>query len=64
MKTIYTLGIVLLASTLGLGQTTEFGSNFILSQPVSGMKRDMDNAFGITFDVARHFKSSGVLASK
>lgn len=40
------------------GQRWEVGSNFILSQPVSGMKRDMNNAFGITFDVARKMKSS------
>lgn len=40
------------------GQSWEMGSNFILSQPVSGMKRDMNNAFGITFDIAKKLKNA------
>lgn len=40
-----------------IGQSWEMGSNMILSQPVSGMKRDMNNAFGITFDIARQLKN-------
>lgn len=38
-------------------QSWEFGSDFSLSHPVSAMKRNMSNAFGMNFSAAKVFKS-------
>jgi hypothetical protein len=58
MKTIKILLFLLAPVSISFGQGVEFGSTFIFTQPVSGMKKDMSNAFGITFDVAKKMKSS------
>jgi hypothetical protein len=58
MKILRIITLLLLSITTVFGQSWELGSNFILSQPVSGMKKDMNNAFGITFDVAKKLKSA------
>ena len=38
-------------------QTLEFGSDFTLSQPLGTMANNMNNAFGLTFEVVRNFKT-------
>src|SRR5687768_7930494 len=58
MKIIRILLFLVAPATVGFSQGVELGSNFIFTQPVSGMKRDMSNAFGMTFDVAKKLKSS------
>jgi hypothetical protein len=57
MKIARLIAILILPVSFASGQNWEMGSNFILSQPVSGMKRDMNNAFGMTVDIARKFKN-------
>lgn len=57
MKNFGLIALFLLPSCFAVAQSFEIGSNFILSQPVSGMKRDMSNAFGITAEIARNFKN-------
>jgi hypothetical protein len=58
MKNVKFLMLFLVSSSIGYSQGFEMGSNLIFSQPVSGMKNDMSNAFGITLDIAKKFKSS------
>lgn len=57
MKTIKTI-LFLVLPAFGFAQGLEIGSNFIFTQPVSGMKKDMSNAFGIAFDVAKKMNAS------
>jgi hypothetical protein len=57
MKTLKLLIPAMFLSISAFSQNWEFGSNLMFSQPTGSMKRDMNNAFGITLDVARRFKS-------
>jgi len=57
MKTLRILSILMLAAINGFAQTWEFGSDFNLAQPVGGMTRTMNNAFGMSIGVAKKFKS-------
>lgn len=58
MKMFKIFIVLLVAATSAFGQSWEMGSTFIFSQPVSGMKRDMSNAFGITMDVGKQLKNA------
>lgn len=51
------LVLVMFSSTICFGQQWEIGSNFMFSQPAGTMKRDMNNAFGITLEAARRMKA-------
>jgi hypothetical protein len=57
MKTLRIGIAAMFFSISAMAQTWEFGSNFNLSQPAGAMTRTMNNAFGITFEGARAFKS-------
>lgn len=47
---------MLIPCSIVSAQRWEMGSNMIFSQPVTGMKRDMNNAFGITFEMGKQLK--------
>ncbi|HEY9489337.1 MAG TPA: hypothetical protein VIQ51_13425 [Chryseosolibacter sp.] len=57
MKTIKVTSILLLAGHILWGQAFEFGSTLNVSQPVGTMARNMNNAFGISLESSRQFKT-------
>jgi hypothetical protein len=57
MKTLKICIVALFSCISAFGQGWEYGSNFSLSQPAGSMTRTMNNAFGITFQAARNFKT-------
>jgi hypothetical protein len=57
MKILRIIAFLLIPSCMVTAQSWEMGSNLIFSQPITGMKRDMNNAFGMTFDMAKQFKN-------
>src|SRR6188768_2133508 len=52
---VFTMG--LLSGIAGMAQSWEFGSDFVLTQPISGMANSMSTAFGMNFHAARRFES-------
>ena len=58
MKKIRIVLFLLIPATISFGQGLEIGSNFVFTQPVSGMKKDMSNAFGMSIDIAKKLKAS------
>jgi hypothetical protein len=57
MKTARILTVVMLLGFKALAQNWELGSDFALAQPTGSMTRTMNNAFGMTLDMARKFKT-------
>jgi len=57
MKALIVFVTGLLSGIAGLAQSWEFGSDFVLTQPVSGMANSMSTAFGMNFHAARRFES-------
>jgi hypothetical protein len=57
MKIFRVLVLLLFTAINTYAQNWEMGSDFYLSQPVGGMTKTMNNAFGITLDVAHRFKT-------
>ena len=57
MKTLKVLFLLLSVAPLLYGQNFEFGSDLNFSQPVGTMAQSMNNAFGITLEASRKFKS-------
>ncbi len=56
MKNLCVFTLVIFSSINALSQGWELGSDFNFAQPVGGMTRTMNNAFGLTLDFARKFK--------
>jgi hypothetical protein len=57
MKILKILVITVFLSVPAMAQHWTLGSDFNLAQPVSAMKRNMNNAFGMTLNAAKKFKS-------
>jgi hypothetical protein len=57
MKTIKLLLLLVTASPALLAQTLQLESDLLLSHPTGMMTRNMNNAFGLTMGISRHFKS-------
>ncbi|HTF28867.1 MAG TPA: outer membrane beta-barrel protein, partial [Flavitalea sp.] len=57
MKTIKALLILFSVSQALCAQTFELGTDFNFSQPVGPMKKNMNNAFGLSLDGALRFES-------
>lgn len=58
MKALIVFITGLLSGIAGVAQSWEFGSDFVLTQPVAGMNKSMNNAFGMSFHMARRFESA------
>lgn len=58
MKTLRILALLSIFATPGLSQSWELGSGFNVSQPVGGMTRTMNNAFGMTLSFGRQLKNA------
>ena len=57
MKTRILLSILVLASPSVLAQTFELGTNLRAAQPIGTMANTMNNAWGLTLDASRRFKT-------
>ncbi|MEX2233375.1 MAG: hypothetical protein WD824_14525 [Cyclobacteriaceae bacterium] len=57
MKTIKVVLILLLVAHGLSAQTFEMGTDFNFSQPVGTMSRNMNNAFGLSLEAAKSFKT-------
>ena len=57
MKTIILASILFFAGHALLAQTFELGTDFNLSQPVGTMAKNMNNAFGLSLELTRQFKT-------
>lgn len=55
MKALRVLALLILISSASFAQNWEFGVDCNVLQPMAGMKRTMDNAFGANFIGARNF---------
>jgi hypothetical protein len=57
MKILRIITLLLMPCCFVSAQSWEMGSQLTFSQPVSGMKRDMSNAIGMSFDFGRQLKN-------
>jgi hypothetical protein len=57
MRTFWIITLATVASLQTTAQSWELGSDFNLAQPVGGMTRSMNNAFGMSFNISRNLKS-------
>jgi hypothetical protein len=57
MKTLRVFAFLMLTSTILFAQKWDFGMDFNVLQPIQGMQRTMDNAFGVNFFAARNLKA-------
>jgi opacity protein-like surface antigen len=55
MKALIVFITGIISGIAGMAQTWEFGSDFALTQPVAGMNKSMNNAFGMSFNMAKRF---------
>lgn len=58
MKFLRLSALLMVVTVASFAQKWEFGSDLTFAQPNAGMKRDMNNAFGLTLDIARTTKNS------